>query len=414
MKFIIAHPGQQHSFRAATALKRSGLLYKYITTVYDRPRSWTSRLLPFLSGMNLTKARRRRCEALDDGEVVLFYELPALLIIFLSHYPWLSKIKYLWSYFVTQRFCKRVVKYAVQNHVDGIIVYDGVVKRYLDNLVKKLPNVITIMDVSIAARPWTRHVYEQDMETYNHHDFYKEDPSLWNEKVMKGIKSDISHCKYFLAASSVVKQSLIYCGIKPTQIKILPYGVDVEKFAPVKHIDKSDKLTMIFVGQINRRKGLHHLLRCVRELRDKVDVVLVGGINLALDLYKEYKDDKNITFAGFVDRDQLKAYYTHADVFVLPSLSEGMSLAGLEAMALGMPILCSDHSGINDLVEEGKNGYVFETGNLDDLKKKICWFVDNKEKCIPMGRRSREIALEHTWERYYSNFSAIINDIIKQ
>ena len=91
-----------------------------------------------------------------------------------------------------------------------------------------------------------------------------------------------------------------------------------------------------------------------------------------------------------------------------------MSLAGLEAMAFGMPILCSDHSGINDLVENGVNGYVFQTGNLEDLKNKICWFVENKEECSTMGKCSRAIAREHTWERYYNDFAKIINEIIEQ
>lgn len=414
MKFIIAHPGQQHSFRTATALKRVGLLFKYITTVYDGTGSWTSRILPFLSSGDLTKARRRKCDALKDDEVVQFCELPALFTIFLAHFPRLCEIKDWWNLSVARKFNKKVINYAIGNHIDGIIVYDGTAKRHLDILSRKAPNTITIMDVSIAVRPWMRQVYEQDMEKFTHSDFYKEDPTLWNERIINDVKSDLSYCRYFFAASSVVKKSLIFCGVKPEQIKILPYGVDVEQFAPIEHIDKTEKLTLIFVGQLNRRKGLHHLLPCIRELSDKIDIILVGGINPASDLYREYKDDVNITFTGFVDRNLLKEHYVHADVFVLPSLSEGMSLAGLEAMAFGMPILCSDHSGINDLVEDGVNGYVFQTGNLEDLKNKICWFIENKEKCIPMGRRSREIALEHTWERYYNDFAKIMNEIVKK
>ncbi len=414
MKFIIAHPGQQHSFRTATALKRTGLLYKYLTTVYDRVGSFTSRILPFLSANDLTKAKRRKCDALEDNEVVQFYELPALITIFLAHFSWLSNIKNWWNLYVAKKFNIKVIEYTIKNHVDGIIVYDGTAKRNLDVLSKKVPNIITIMDVSIAVRPWMRYVYEQDMEKFNHNDFYMEDPMLWNDRIMRDIESDLSHCQYFLVASSIVKKSLIFCGIKSEQIKILPYGVDVEQFAPIEHTYKTDKLTLIFVGQLNRRKGLHHLLYCVRELSDKINIILVGGINPTFDLYKEYKDDKNISFTGFIDRDRLKEHYAHADVFVLPSLSEGMSLAGLEAMAFGMPILCSDHSGINDLVEDGINGYVFQTGNLEDLKSKICWFIENKSKCCSMGKRSREIALEHTWERYYDDFAKILNEIVKR
>lgn len=414
MKIIVAHPGQQHSFRTATALKRSGLLYKYLTTVYDRGRSCTSIILPFLSGNDLTKAQRRKCSALADDEVVQFCELPALITIFLAHFPRLNKLRDRWNLYVARKFNKKVIRYAIKKRIDGIIIYDGIAKRNLDLLSGKIPNIITIMDVSIAVRPWMRHVYEQDMKKFGHSDFYKEDPTLWNKRIINDIESDLSYCQYFLAASSIVKESLIFCGVKPEQIKILPYGVDVEQFRPIVHTCETDKLTFIFVGQINRRKGLHHLLYCARVLHDKINILVVGGINPKSDLYMEYKDDENITFTGFVDRDSLKKHYACADVFVLPSLSEGMSLAGLEAMAFGMPILCSDHSGINDLIEDGINGYVFQTGNIEDLKNKICWFVENKDKCTKMGKRSREIAMEHTWERYYNEFETVINEIIKR
>lgn len=414
MKFIIAHPGQQHSFRTATALKRTGLLYRYLTSVYAKKGSWTLRILPFLSGLDLTKAKRRKCDILEDEEVIQFCELPALITILLAHFTRLSKAKDWWNLNVTRFFNRKVIRYTIKKRVEGIIVYDGAAKRYLDVLSKKAPNIITIMDVSSATRPWMRQIYTQDMNKYNYDDIYKEEPSLWNERIISDVINDLKHCKYFLAASSVVKESLIFCGVRPEQIKILPYGVDANKFIPVVHTSSINKLTLIFVGRICKRKGLHHLLYCARELSEAVDVILVGAIDSASDLYKEYKDDVNITFTGFVDRDSLKEHYAYADVFVLPSLSEGMSLAGLEAMAFGMPILCSDHSGINDLVENGVNGYVFQTGNLEDLKNKICWFVKNKEKCSSMGKRSREIALEHTWERYYDDLARIINEIINR
>lgn len=413
MKFIIAHPGQQHSFRTATALKRAGLLQKYLTTVYVRKGTWTLRILPFLSGLTLTKAKRRRCDALEDNDVIQYYELPALITILLSHFSWLSNLKNRWSMYVTKSFNKKVISYALKNNVEGIIVYDGTVKRNLDVLSEKSPNTISIMDVSSATRPWMREVYTQDMNKYNYNDIYNEEPDLWNEQVICDVKSDLRNCQFFLVASSVVKESLIFCGVKPEQIKILPYGVDANKFIPIKHINNA-KLTLIFVGRICKRKGIHHLLYCARELRDKIDIILVGGIDSASDLYKEYNNDSNISFVGFVDSNRLKEYYARADVFVLPSLSEGMSLAGLEAMSFGMPILCSDHSGINDLIEDGINGYVFQTGNLEDLKNKICWFIENKNKCASMGKCSREIALEHTWERYYDDFAKIINEIIKR
>ena len=75
MKVIVAHAERQHSFFLATAMKQAGILDKYITTIYDRPQSLTNRVKRLLKGNTLKKANSRRCDALDDTDVVQINEL---------------------------------------------------------------------------------------------------------------------------------------------------------------------------------------------------------------------------------------------------------------------------------------------------------------------------------------------------
>lgn len=411
MKFNIAHPGQQHSFRAAIALHKMGRLGNYMTTVYKKKNSVTSFIQRFLSSKDRIKSSRRVNSTIPENKVIQYYELSALFTIFLSRFPSLVKIKDKWNYIIATRFNKKVISVSSKQDIHGLIVYDGTSCRYLKRLKQKRPSIVTIADYSIASRPFMRKLFEDDMQKFSHKDFYKEDPSLWNDKIIANVMSDIASTDYFLVASNFVKRSLQYCGVTDDRIRILPYGVDVEKFKPISKNSSSSVLSLLFVGQLNRRKGLHHLLKVVRDLKQDVELTLAGRIMPDSDLYNEYKNDLNIHFIGFVDSNNLQNVYHNKDVFVLPSLAEGMSLAGLEAMALGMPILCSDNTGINDLVENGINGFVFKTGDLEDLKQKIQWFLSHRNLLKDMGLKSRHIAEDHSWDRYYTEFAKIINEI---
>ena len=81
MKVLLVHPGKQHSFETAKALKDAGVFYKYITTVYDRPSSLTNKFKRFLVGKNLKKANTRRCAYLSDEDIIQIYEWWGLLVL---------------------------------------------------------------------------------------------------------------------------------------------------------------------------------------------------------------------------------------------------------------------------------------------------------------------------------------------
>lgn len=411
MKIIVAHPGQQHSLRTAYALYKWGGLHKYLTTVYNKKGSITSLLNPVFSHKNAIKASRRKNSDIPANYIKQYLELPALFTIALSRFPRLVKLKDWWNFKVAQHFNQKAIRYAKDQNIDGIIVYDGISCRQLKQFKQKSPNKTAIMDFSIASRPYMRKIYEEDMKQFQHTNFYTEDPVLWNDKIIRNILSDIASADYFLAASNFVKKSLIYCGVDEAKIKILPYGVDIKQFRKVDKITRNDNiLRLLFIGQVNRRKGLHHILEIISKMPD-VEIDIVGGIDPHADIYKRYAGFNNIHFKGFVDHNDLYSLYCASDVFVLPSLAEGMSLAGLEALASGMPLLCSDNSGVNDLVVNGLNGYVFRTGDLKDLTEKITWFKAHRDQCAQMGSESRRIAEKHSWEEYNVQFAKIMDEI---
>jgi glycosyltransferase involved in cell wall biosynthesis len=158
----------------------------------------------------------------------------------------------------------------------------------------------------------------------------------------------------------------------------IPNGVDIHKFKPgIKGLDiRSDKIKVIWVGRKDAIKGYETIIHlkkffCVIECWD-------------------------------IPHEKMPIYYNSADVFVLPSLYEGMPLTVLEAMACGIPIVAYNVGGLSDVVFNDVNGYLVELGNFNELLEKIRLAYENKKRLGRNGRKLTEIIfnLDFVSKRY--------------
>lgn len=406
MKVLLVHPGKQHSFETVKALKDAGVFYKYVTTVYDKENSLTEKLKKFLKGKNLKKANTRKCPYLNDNEVIQLYEWWGLLVLLLSRFSFLSKLYFHLNISLSNHFATKAAKIAIKNNVDAIIVYDGITQKGLEIIKKTAPQIKTIMDVSISMRPFLKNNFERDMIKYHHDGFYRKEAYLWNKKYERIIMNELKFVDHFFAPSQIVIESLLYCGVDRNKIDIVPYGVDPDKFSFVQKQYKTNKpLKIIYVGQISYRKGLHHLLKVIKEYNSAdIELILAGAFNQTDELYQQYKDVTNITFLGFVTRDILAKAYQEADIFILPSLGEGMAMVILEALSTGTPVLVSNFTGGNDAIENYKNGLVYNGLSEEDLKSSISWYLNHRDIIPQMSIKARESALQYTWDIYHKKY----------
>jgi len=113
-----------------------------------------------------------------------------------------------------------------------------------------------------------------------------------------------------------------------------------------------------------------------------------------------------VKFPGRIRHEELPSYLRKADVFVLPSLNEGMSNSVLEAMASGLPIVVTDTGGSRELIKG--NGFVVEKASAQGLKNAINHYLQNKSLIIDHGLKSREVAEKLTWSEaareYWNTF----------
>lgn len=413
MKIIVAPSGKQHSFRTAEALWNKGRLFKYITTIYDKPWSLTRLVKHLLHGDLRKKCASHRDNNLPDGKVAQFCEWEALLRLFLSKFPSIYKhFPHIYDW-LHDRFGRRVAHYAIRNNVDAVIMYDTNANECFRILKEKAPHIKRILDVSIANRIWMKQNYIKDIESTHDDGLRKEQVFLWDETNIKRYAEEFELSQYFLVGSDMVKRSLMYNGVKENQVWLARYGVDVSKFKFIQKAEITMPLKLLFVGQVNYRKGMHHLLKVISQFPQKqVELYLAGAYDTNATFYTEYKGKDNIHFLGFVTRDILASLYQECHVFVFPTLGEGYAMVLLEALSCGMPCIVSNHAGGNEAIIDGKNGFEFPAGNDEALREKIQWFIDNPKELPRMSIESRKSVEHQTWEDYYRMVNDAIDNMI--
>ncbi len=414
MKILLAHPGKQHSFETATALKKNGMLYKYVTSVYIKDGSYTNKVQSILRGNNKKKALGRSCAALSADDVIQFNEGLFLVLLLISKIP---NTMPLWRYLndrFTDSFGKKVAEYAIRENVDAVICYDSNSMVLFDILKRKAPHIKRIMDVSTANRLFMKDEFDKYIKKGGESSIRKEQSFLWKKTKQNRFFREIRDTEYFLVPSQFVKESLLYSGIRREQIAVVPYGVDLEKFRYQKKKAFHGNLKLVYVGQITYKKGIDYMLKVISQFpNDRVSITLAGAYNTSNHIYRKYKNCRNIKFLGFVTRDILAQVYHEADVFVFPTLGEGFGMVVLEAMGCGLPAIVSDHAGGNDVVAAGKNGFEFEAGNEKMLKDKIEWFLNNPDRLPEMSENAYHTAKNYTWDRYHEMVSKAIARMIE-
>ena len=206
-KIIVAHPERQHSFHLASAMKKAGMLDKYITTIYDRPQSLTNKVKKILSGNTLKKANGRKCNSLDDADILQFNELNNLFIIFLSRFPMLRDVCRKLRDKNGKSFGIKVAKYAINNKADAVIMFDGYAYSCFEYLKRNAPQIKCILDVTIMSRPYTRKVFDHLAKETDDPMLKEENFYLYDKRFLKNFQKEYDLGDYFLVGSGIVKKA---------------------------------------------------------------------------------------------------------------------------------------------------------------------------------------------------------------
>jgi len=183
---------------------------------------------------------------------------------------------------------------------------------------------------------------------------------------------------------------------KDLDIKVIPNGVDCDKFSVKKRDD--DVFRILYVGRFLKNKGIIYLLDAFEKFskdKDRVELFLVGDGPLFGEFKNGYGDKKNIKFFGKTDQSKLIDIYHESDVFVLPSFGEGMSNALLEAMACGLAVIATATGGVKYLL--GENEFIVDFESSEDIFLKLEKLYLDKKLLSDLKNKNREIAERLSW-----------------
>src|SRR5215831_5305799 len=221
----------------------------------------------------------------------------------------------------------------------------------------------------------------------------------------------------YVVAKCAGEIEMIHALDSSVNVRFIPNGVDLAFFQPGPGIPDNGPLHVVCVARLIERKGQDHLIAAIKRLTDSgVDVVL--SLIGTGDSQRNYEDQARkldiqdqVRFVGYVPREEINAYYNSAHVFALPSYNEGMSLAALEAMAVGLPLVVTRTGGTAELVEEGVNGYSFNWADIDTLTNYLHMFAKDRGLARRMGASSRARAAFFGWDVIADRFLEVFNQI---
>ena len=214
-------------------------------------------------------------------------------------------------------------------------------------------------------------------------------------------------------------------GVPHDKIRVIHNGIDLDHYKPTldpavlrRYGVNPDAPSILFVGRITRQKGIIHLVRAIKDVRPGVQIVLCAGAPDTPEIGREMEEridqarresvNPIIWINQMVPKDDIIALYTHAKLFVCPSVYEPFGIINLEAMACGTPVVASAVGGIKEVVVHEKTGLLvpFEpVGGTDfeprdpaafarDLASAVNSLLDDPEKLKRMAHRARE-RVEH-------------------
>lgn len=271
-------------------------------------------------------------------------------------------------------------------------LYTNLVNSDIDLVKKAKDNGILVVHEAIL-NPDVGYIMREERERYPG---IEKQESL--ESVEKGVRRDFEKwllSDLILVPSNFVLERVVKLGGKAEKIDIVPYGIDANWFY-YQSIPKKGKI--LFVGSVGLRKGNHYLAEATNIIKKrgvKCEVRVVGPYNQETIQQPEFQGP---TYIGQVPRSEVIKEFLEADIFVMPTLSEGCALVHLEAMACGVPVITTPNCG--SVVRDREEGFIVPIRDAPTLADRMEQLLTDDNLRNQMSQKARERAKEFSWDKY--------------
>ena len=195
----------------------------------------------------------------------------------------------------------------------------------------------------------------------------------------------------------------------PGYYNIIPNGIDLEHFSPsVSPVERfcDGKINILFVGRLEKRKGLIYLLKAYRQVKGRVPnarLIIVGPGTRFRKKYEKYvihKHLRDVVFVGMASYDELPHYYKTADIFCSPAIGgESFGIVLLEAMAVGKPIVATNIEGYARVITHGREGLLVPPKDDKELARALLSLISDETIRRQMGAQGILTAQDYDWAK---------------
>ena len=260
--------------------------------------------------------------------------------------------------------------------------------------------------------------------------------NLWGSDILFTKLPIIWHllARFLNRADAIICESqhfadqLIAKGISKQLITVLPLGIDLEQFKPLdkmtlrKQLGLSiDRPLILTIGSLSERKGHKFLLTAlpgILESHGPVQVVIVGEgefRSATESTITKLNLDSHVHLAGFQKVESISHWLNAADIFVLPSLLEGIPNILLQAMACQLPVVSTAVGGIGSVIEDGQNGRLIPPGSYADLAEAVISLLQDSVLREHLGANARETVCSQygSWEEQSTKLKHLYSEILE-
>lgn len=392
----------------ASALAREGCLARYVRPYVNKGRPWERALaaLPLAGRLYGSTFGRRtmpdRALAELTHEAGVLPDLLAATAMRLRFVPDAPRRRMTNAMIVALREAVARAAAAHARDAQCVVAYEGFALPAFEACAARGGSARTVLNYPVAHHRVRRR--ERLMEIERQPTFASTWPDFddWPSGHEERLDEEIRLADIVLVGSTYASDSFVAEGIARQRMKVIPYGVDLATFTPRPAHDEPardpQRFRVIYAGQLTQRKGLSYLLDGYRlYARAGSELLLVGsavGDPQALKphagLYRHLQHQT---------RGELARLYRSSDVFLFPTLVEGMPLVVLEAMACGLPVIVTAN-GPGDIVRDGIDGFVVPARDPEAIAGCLDALHRDPELRDAMGRRAAQRAAEFGWSAY--------------
>ncbi|MGA2176576.1 MAG: glycosyltransferase family 4 protein [Verrucomicrobiota bacterium] len=405
--FLVAHPGARMNYAVPRILSSAGLLDR-VYTDFCATSNW-SRFLRRVPDRFRPKFLQlflaRNLKNIPDDKITAFnlHGLHCQYRVRMAKTPAERTRTYLWS---GSKFCQKILSKGFGNAA-AVYTFNSSGLELLQAAQRK--GLLAVMEQTIAPKRVECELVASEAERFPGWEAAEGHDEL-AVKMIDREGAEWQATDVIICGSEFVREGIVRCGGPAEKCVVVPYGVDMlspqrgegsrspDEVASInlQPSTLNRPLRVLTVGAVGLRKGSPYVLQAARRLKGQAQFRMVGTLAVTLQTQAQLRE--HLELIGRVPRNEVRQHFEWADVFLLPSVCEGSATVSYEALAYGLPVICTPNTG--SVVRDGVDGFIIPMRDVDAIQDRLERLASDIDLRVYMSAKARERAEEFTLAAY--------------